>query len=238
MREGIGSVALYNIIIVFIFVTFAVLAGTMSYSKAFKANNRIINAIEKYEGYNNNSSEEIDTVLMNIGYRLSAPSKCSKKRGYESLNSLNSSYDFCVYEIPEETREWNGRYSTYGVITYIYLDMPVVGEFLKVPVYGQSKPVFSFNAKNAPSKDDINVTYDIEVSSEYLANGYVCYIVFSRSYMPKSWNDVFNVIKKFSDGESVSSLFTVDGFDNTKNGSVNVLVDGKEIGYYKYCIIN
>ncbi len=45
MREGIGSIALYNIIIVFITITFAILAGTLSYSEAFKANNRIINAI-------------------------------------------------------------------------------------------------------------------------------------------------------------------------------------------------
>lgn len=239
MREGIGSVALYNIIIVFIFVTFSVLAGTMSYSKAFKTNNRIINAIEKYEGYNINSSNEIDEILGNIGYRLSASKKCSKKRGYEALSTLNSSYDFCVYEIPEETREWNGRYSTYGVITYIYLDMPVVGDFFKIPVYGQSKQVFSFNAKNAPSRDNLTVTYDVEVEPEYLANRTDCYIIFSRSNLPETFDDVFNVIKRFSDGESVSALFSIEGFNiKVSNGRLNIRVDGELIESFSYCMID
>ena len=118
MREGIGSIALYNIIIIFIAVTFSVLAGTMSYSKAFKVNNRIINAIEKYEGYNELAAIEINTKLMDIGYKLGEGS-CNKRRGYSPMEDLNPDYNFCVYQYPEETREWNGRYSTYGVLTYI-----------------------------------------------------------------------------------------------------------------------
>lgn len=150
MREGIGSIALYNIIIIFIAVTFAVLAGTMSYSKAFKVNNRIINAIEKYEGYNELAASKIDEVLLSIGYPPNGSHKCSKKQGMSALASLNESYDFCVYQFVEETREWNGRYSTFGVKTFINIDLPIIGEFVKVPVYGRSKMVFSFLPGNAP----------------------------------------------------------------------------------------
>ena len=145
MREGIGSIALYNIIIIFLAVTFSVLAGTMSYSKAFKVNNRIINAIEKYEGYNELSAEVIDNSLLGIGYRLSAKNSCPKRQNIDAMSDLNPSYEFCIYRFPEETKEWNGRYTTYGVVSYINLDFPVVGDLFKIPVYGRSKKVFSFD---------------------------------------------------------------------------------------------
>lgn len=145
MREGIGSIALYNIIIIFIFVTFAILAGTMSYSKAFKVNNRIINAIEKYEGYNGLAATWIDNYLSSIGYQYDPNGKCGKRNGYESVgDDLNKNYRFCVYAYPEETRAHNGQYMTYGVVTYIYFDLPLVGSFLKIPVYGQSNRIFCF----------------------------------------------------------------------------------------------
>ena len=147
MRESIGSIALYNIIIIFITITFAILAGTMSYSKAFKSNSRIINAIEKYEGYNEASADFIDKYLYTVGYSFDQTGKCPDRRGVESINKindLNPNYRFCVYAYPEETREYNGRYVRYGVTTYIYIDVPVLGDFIRVPVYGESNRVFCF----------------------------------------------------------------------------------------------
>lgn len=144
MREGIGSIALYNIIIIFIFVTFAILAGTMSYSKAFKVNNRIINAIEKYEGYNTLAAEKIDDYLLNIGYSFDTKGECPIRNGYVASDDLNPDYRFCVYAYPEETRAHNGQYMTFGVVTYIYIDVPLVGDYFRLPVYGVSNRVFCF----------------------------------------------------------------------------------------------
>lgn len=147
MREGLGSVALYNIIIVFIIMTFSILAGTMSYSKAFKANNRIINAIEMYEGYNDLSAEKINNELRGLGYQFenSVP-KCDNRRGLVPMekNPTNSNYRFCIYAQNVDTRTYNGRYVEYGVITYVSIDMPIVGDFFKIPVYGKSNRIFCF----------------------------------------------------------------------------------------------
>ena len=66
MRESFGSVFLYNIIILFLFITFAFLSGTLSYTKAFKANSFIATAIEKFEGYNDLSREEVLTDIQGI----------------------------------------------------------------------------------------------------------------------------------------------------------------------------
>lgn len=143
MREGIGSIALYNIIIIFIVVTFAILAGTMSYSKAFKSNNRIINIIEKYEGYNEASAEKIDLFLTSIGYQLEPGTKCPRRNGNEAMDkTLNPDYRFCVYPYVEKTSAYDGRYVTYGVVTYIRMD--VLGYAIRIPVYGKSNRVFCF----------------------------------------------------------------------------------------------
>ena len=160
MRESFGSVALYNIIIVFIVVTFAILAGTMSYSKAFKVNNRIINAIEKYEGYNESAADEIDKQLISIGYQFRGVQRgCPNSRRGVPLynineNKFNEQYEFCIYKDYVDTSEWSGRYVQYGVVSYIYIDFPVVGDFLRIPVYGKTRKIFEFLSSNAPSIND------------------------------------------------------------------------------------
>lgn len=159
MREGLGSVALYNIIIVFIFMTFAILAGTLSYSKAFKANNRIINAIEKYEGYNDESATWINDYLLSIGYQADENiPECNVRRGLEpmSKNSINQFHRFCVYAEEVDTRAYNGRYVQFGVVTYIYIDMPLIGNFFRIPVYGKSNRVFCFGQKCSNKMDNVN----------------------------------------------------------------------------------
>ncbi len=149
MREGLGSVALYNIIIVFIIMTFSILAGTMSYSKAFKANNRIINAIEMYEGYNDLSAERINYNLSGLGYQFenNIP-KCGNRNGLVPMekNYLNSNYRFCVYAEEVDTRSYSGRFVEYGVVTYIHIDMPVIGDYFRVPVYGKTNRIFCFGS--------------------------------------------------------------------------------------------
>lgn len=179
MRESIGSVALYNIIIVFIVVTFAILAGTMSYSKAFKVNNRIINAIEKYEGYNDLAATDIDTQLMSIGYQMQNRNyNCpSTRKGVQLYNdnnfgrNYNPNYEFCIYKNGVTTSEWNGRYVEYGVVSYIYIDIPIIGEFLRIPVYGKTRKIFEFDPTYTPALPEtvysINANYADSMISEF-----------------------------------------------------------------------
>ncbi len=141
MREGIGSVYLYNIVIIFIVVLFAFLAGTMSYSKAFRVNSRIINALEKYEGYNELSDSEINNVLKTLGYRVNTGNfSCPQREGAEAVKKVTDSYEYCVYYYQVDSRHYN-----YGVLTYIYLDLPVIGRLLKIPVYTRTSRIYQFN---------------------------------------------------------------------------------------------
>lgn len=153
MRQAIGSTALYNIIIIFIVITFAFLTATLSYMKAFKLNGRIAKSLEKFEGYNILSANEIETTLSNLGYRVNdtGNASCSnrKHRGKNyvpittvSTNIGNTKYKYCVYEYPKEN-----SYFIYGIVTYIYMDIPLIGGTFSLPVYSETERIYEFNQK-------------------------------------------------------------------------------------------
>lgn len=134
MKEGIGSTFTYNIIAIFIVVAFAILAGTMSYFKAFKVNSRIVGIIEKYEGYNDLAISEIQRTLSTIGYRWIDGLKCPTKENAK-LYEPNKSFTYCVYLYCDEDDPYEYRY---GVTTYITIDFPVIRKLVKLPVYTET----------------------------------------------------------------------------------------------------
>lgn len=149
MKQGIGLTYTLNFIIVFIVITFAFLFGIMSYYKAFKVNSRVSNAVENHEGYNSLSIAEIDNVLNTLGYTkgtIDCPEREYDGQKYTSLVSRNNpslNYALCIYEYPVD---YDTGYFRYGVVTYIHLDVPLIGETLKLPVYSETEKIYQFNA--------------------------------------------------------------------------------------------
>lgn len=152
MREGVGSVVLYNIIIVFIVITFGFLMATISYVKAFKVNSKIASAIEKYEGYNSLSDKEILQSLQTIGYQTAVegtyncPSRIhfhdGKIKSYKAeVGAGYKNHRYCIYEYDSK----NG-YITYGIVTYVFIDIPLVGGKFRLPVYSETDAIFEFSA--------------------------------------------------------------------------------------------
>lgn len=142
MKEAIGSVPIYNFIIIFILITFGFLIATLSYMKAFKVNSRISIALEKYEGYNSLSKQEINNTLGNLGY-LIGKAKCPDRKGATKLET--SDYQYCVYRYPAGEKTDKNGYFYYGVISYIYVDLPIVGRFT-IPVYHESERIYRFSS--------------------------------------------------------------------------------------------
>lgn len=138
MRESFGSVLLYNIIIIFILITFAFLSGTLSYTKAFKANSRIIHALEKFEGYNELSNNEINNVLGSIGYQRGDIS-CPKQEGTTAISKIDNNFRYCIYKFEKGNKDY------YGVLTYLYFEFPIVGNF-GVPLYTKTEKIYRFNS--------------------------------------------------------------------------------------------
>lgn len=144
MKQGIGLTYTLNFVIIFIVITFAFLFGIMSYYKAFKVNSRISNAIENHEGYNVLSVDEINNILGTLGYRTGAvtcPDREYKGTMYSA--EIGIDYAICVYEYPVNSET---GYFRYGIVTYIYLDIPIIGQTLKLPVYSETEKIYKFNA--------------------------------------------------------------------------------------------
>lgn len=138
MRESIGSVFLYNMIIVFIVVVFAFLAATVSYYKAFKVNTLIITSIEKYEGYNTLAINDISRNLDNIGYTMDLNSRCPRRDNREPMmvSATNRHHYYCVYQYNE------GNYYVYGVVSYISIDIPMFGQWIKIPIFTKTGRIY------------------------------------------------------------------------------------------------
>lgn len=139
MRQSIGYPTMLGIIITFIVITFAFLSATLSYMKGFKVNSQVTGILEKYEGYNSLSEAGIKNALNTLGYRKGA-SNCSEQDGYTKVGYVG--HDICIYE---PTKLTPGDYFKYKIITYIYMDVPVIGQRLKLPVVSYSERIYYFN---------------------------------------------------------------------------------------------
>lgn len=145
MRESLGGAMLLNLVVVFTGLVIVVFIGILSYSKAYRVKNRIIEIIEKHETYDGNVANELNSDLKNAGYNASNPTKCEDIKSslvdqdngrYPDLeNNLNEyGYNYCVFE---STNTSDGNY--YVVVTFIRFEIPIIGDILTFPVYGETK---------------------------------------------------------------------------------------------------
>ncbi len=146
MKEAIANAGVFNLIIIFVFILLAFFIGSLSYSKAFKVKNKIIDEIEKEEGYNDNTVLEIDSWLKEIGYRVDPRDGSFNCPAVDKDNGIlmednSSKYQYCVYKFDtckgHDNKAICGTY--YRVIAYMYFDVPIVGDLIKIPVNGETK---------------------------------------------------------------------------------------------------
>ncbi len=142
MKESVSYTYLLNIIIMFIVLTFMVLMGTLSYTKAYRVNSRIIDVIERCEGFNECSKEKISNVITTLGYQQYNIKNCptkDKKDGtiYQGI---------CVYEI---NPDGDNKHYSYGVMTFMYMDIPIIGDLLRIPVYSRTDRIYNFDGSTS-----------------------------------------------------------------------------------------
>lgn len=164
MRESIGETFTYNIVIIFIVIVIGLLVATLNYYKAFKVNTQILDTIKKYEGYNSLAEEEIRNNLISIGYTSAdAGWQCPKtKAGYELVGPSNNnlrqstSHYYCVYYYSDDrgqgdktksNNEGKPVFYNYSVVTYIFVDLPLAGNF-KIPVRTKGERIYNFSSKH------------------------------------------------------------------------------------------
>ena len=143
MKEAISNAMVFNLIIIFVIVLILFFIGSLSYSKAYKVKNIVLNAIEEHEGFDDEAKAEIEETLTAMGYRLNpnGQQKCptpSVDGTVEAIN-LTSYHHYCVWRV----RETRGTY--YIATAYMYFDIPLVDGF-EAPVTGHTKTFYNDEA--------------------------------------------------------------------------------------------
>lgn len=166
MKESISYTFLLNIIIVFMVVCGAIIAGVFSYYKAFRANSIISETIEKYEGYNCLSKEEIAKKLTTIGYKTPFNVSCNARDGKCEADNENGykiiSYDLDLDRLKTTNHQLydepmnssyicdgtNGcttnKHYQYGIYTYMYVDVPVVSSLIKMSFFSRTSIMYEY----------------------------------------------------------------------------------------------
>ncbi len=166
MRQSIGTTFMLNFIILFIFLVFAFLAGTLSYYKAYRVNNAIVHAIERYEGYNSYSIAEIEDRLAGLAYETSIDGYCPSEwktaemyvndynnPGYlTTLDDGRGRLGYCIYVYEEDNNfaayggglETTDTYYTYGVLTYLQFQFPGLQYLLKIPIFSRTNRMYYY----------------------------------------------------------------------------------------------
>lgn len=143
-------VVIFTSIIVLFFV------GILSYSKAYKVKNKIIEVIERYDGEildSQNSSyanqvvlDEINMELSKVGYKVVSTSgmnsddRCSRDSSRNTCTNLNTStfnYCLCLHSDSNSVNEDGAK--IFEVITYVQFEFPIIGDLLTFPVKGETK---------------------------------------------------------------------------------------------------
>ena len=168
MRESIGTSFLLNFIVIFIVFIMAFLAATLSYYKAYKVNNAILHSIEQFEGYNSFAKQEINDRLESLGYQK-IPVDCPKTRfakgsdvkGVLMGDGGDGSEGYCIYVYFNENakpkadggKSTTDIYYSFGVVSYMRMEIPLLGKIIKMPVYSKTYNIYYFTGSAVdPSK--------------------------------------------------------------------------------------
>ena len=159
MKDSLGGSMLFNLVIIFVSLIIIFFVSILSYSKAYRVKNRIIEIIEKNGVYNIDVINELNSDLKNAGYDVSESKKCSKirnelvnsakkdkedyKKRLSEKNLNNSNYNYCVFEVCEkldknkECMKESGKH--YIVVSFVRFEFPIIDDVLTFPVYGETK---------------------------------------------------------------------------------------------------
>ncbi len=131
MRDAIGGVVNIFLISLFMVVISGYMAFNVSYVKAFKVKNKIINLVEQYEGncpINSKCSQKIEEYMTKIGYNTRVEVKdfcpdrkecCRKDRGY------------CITSVDVTPPNSTGdKKAYYKVLTQVNIDIPIINNVM------------------------------------------------------------------------------------------------------------
>ena len=148
MKESVGYTVTLNIAITFIIIVFAFLSAAIIYFKSNKVSNVVANSIEKYEGFNALSEDEIISQMTSLGYNSNRITCSNSIRSNKGINCSFASdtvgkgeSGYCVYLC--DTRNDNGYYY-YIIRTNMMINIPIINNILNIPINTYTNEIYDF----------------------------------------------------------------------------------------------
>lgn len=168
MKEAIGGVSLFQIVILFLLLFTGVMCLTINHSKAFGVKDEIINILETVQQGNSttyeltdNTVEEIANYLNEVGYRITGNCPSGNWQGYDrNGQKVSNNAAFCVravnvsdaYHNDLNDKCKNGKCNAtyndfptmiyYDVALFYQLDVPIIKQAFNLKLYGSTKILF------------------------------------------------------------------------------------------------
>ena len=137
MRDAFGGAFFIKLMLIFFALYISFIAIALSYTKAFRVKNSIINYIEEYGDYDTNIQATIDDYVSSMGYYINSVGPNGSRTEYSTCNSRG----YCINE--KGSDDVRGKY--YEVITFIEIELPLYIPFLPksilVPIKGETRLV-------------------------------------------------------------------------------------------------
>lgn len=177
MKEAVGGISLFNIVIVFVLLFAGYISLSINYSKAFNVKNEIINIIKNQGGVCTSSSpsgndncynfaEQITDYFKEANYRSTGV--CDDSEGWvgynrEGLIDYNNSA-FCVKAIKANSNSELPNALYYQVKVFYQLDLPVINRFFEFSIYGETGRIYEPNECDEDFGDPSNFPWCSGVS--------------------------------------------------------------------------
>ena len=173
MRESIGGTWLTGIVVTFLALFAGFLTYSISYTKAFRVKDNIVQIIEENEGYtfaasskdnyienvmnaslddlekNGSAEAEIFALIKKVGYNFATNIACDS-----SAIPGTEQYGYCVEKYCTNTANIDKVY--YKITTYIALNIPVVNVTVRIPISGETNTLYHDSTGMENSNSDHN----------------------------------------------------------------------------------
>lgn len=152
MRDAFGGVANLVIIVVFLVLVSGYLAFNVNYTKAFRVKNKIISALEQYEGQcdpmtpSDKCNQQILEYMNALGY--DSPYLNIEASAGEPQWTCNNGYCIqknCLTSENSDIVSDKRKRAYYKVVTQINIDIPIINKILPglkiFQISGDTKPI-------------------------------------------------------------------------------------------------
>ncbi len=160
MKESIGGVSLFNIVIVFVLLFTGYISLSINYSKAYNVKNELLNIIKNQGGVctsdrpnntNNcyNFAEQIQDYFKEANYRSTGNCDTSDGwLGYSRNGDLirdGKNSAFCVKAVKPKSNTELPNALYYQIKVFYQLDLPIINSMFEFSIFGETSRVYKPN---------------------------------------------------------------------------------------------